>query len=68
MLNKWKSKGLRERVEMLRGKDLLKLVLLRVGLRFKTSLGSIRGCLIKFLKRSLRLVMIGFFLTLSLKM
>ena len=40
---------------MPRGQDLLIVVLKRVGLRFKTSLGSRRGCPIKFLPSTVRL-------------
>ena len=49
MLNKYRREGLKERVEIPRGQDLLMLVLLREALRFKTSLGSRRGYEIKFL-------------------
>ena len=66
MLNKWKRQGLRERVEMTGGKGLLKMVLQRVCLTFKTSLGLRRCLLIKFLPNFPRIMMIGF-LVLSLK-
>ena len=66
MLTKWKRPGLRERIEIPIGQGHLMVVLQRVGLIFRTSLGFIRGPLIKFLPGSLRLIMIGF-LTLSLK-
>ena len=59
MLNKWNRQGLKGRVEIPRGQDLLTVVLLRIGLRFKTSLGSRIGCPIKFLLSYLRLGMIG---------
>ena len=51
MLNKWKSKGLRERVEMLRGPKLLLVVHQRIVLRYKTSLSLRIGFLILIIIR-----------------
>ena len=66
MVNKWNREGLRERVEIPRGKHLLIVVLQNEGFISKTSLGSRRGFLIKFLLSSLSIGMIGC-LTLILK-
>ena len=62
-----KIHGQREKLDMPGGKDLLMVILLRVGLRFKTSLGSRRECQIEFLRSYLMLGMRGC-LTLILKM
>ena len=51
---------------MHRGKNPMMVVLLKVRLRFKTTLHSIRGCLSNFVLSYLRLVIIGC-LTLRLK-
>ena len=61
-----KRQGLRGRVEKLRGQDLMMEVLQKIGLRYKTSLDSRSGFLIKFLPSSLSLVVIGF-LTICLR-
>ena len=61
-----KIHGQREKLDMPGGKDLLMVILLRVGLRFKTSLGSRRECQIEFLRSYLMLGMRGC-LTLSVK-
>ena len=52
MLNKLKKQGLRRRVEMSIEQDLLKVVLQRVDLILKTSLGLRRGFLMKSHKAS----------------
>ena len=54
-VDKWKRQGLRETIYMQRGQDLLTVVLHRVGLISKTILGSMKGLLIKFLQKFLRL-------------
>ena len=66
ILNKWKRQGLRETVEMPWEQGDLMVVLPRVSLISKISLGSRRYFLINFLPSSLNLMMIGC-LTLSLK-
>ena len=53
------EQGLGERIEMLRGQDLLMEVLQRISLRYKTRLGLRSGFLIKYLPSFPRLGMIG---------
>ena len=67
MINKWKMQGLRERIDIPRGKGLLMVVCQRVGLIFNTSLCLKRDFPTKILPSSLRLGMTGC-LTLSLKL
>ena len=57
MLNKYRREGLKERVEIPRGQDLLKGLLQRIDLRYKRSLDLRSGFIIKFHQISIRIVM-----------